>query len=339
MPEVVPQAQAAPAAPVAPEKPVSIRDTVKAAFEKDAKAAPVVEAPKVESPKIEPPKVEAEPPKEPPKTEPPKAEPPKAEPEIKAHKMPVGWKAGADKWHQLDPVAKDFIARREKEVEQGIQRYAQAAQVGNMLMQEFMPYEAMLRSLGASPLDATRFLLTGYYKLRAGTPAERAQVIHALAAEAGVDLGSIQESPQVDPNFAALQEQIRQLQGYLQQQQRSSVTSEQSSIVSQIDAFAADPAHEHFETVRPMMAAILSSGQAKDLQGAYDLACWANPEIRASLVNQQFAQDAEKRKKQAEEAQRAAISINGAPPAPAVDSGDLSIRALVARGFANANRV
>jgi hypothetical protein len=340
-PQAAPAAAVVPATPAAtPAAPIDVRETVKAAFDKSAETV----AKQPDPPKPEVVADPAKPPVDP--TKPPEAAAPDAaqaaEQKLRTDRIPPGWKGGAAGWHALPPDAKTFIADRERQYNQGIQRYAEGAKFAGEMVAEFQPYEALLRSVGATPQMATRFLLDKYYTIKAGTAQQKAQLIAELAQDAGVDLSKIAqgEVPQVDPTVAALQEQVRQLTGWIQGQHQQSQNAEQSEINRAIDTFAADPAHEHFEAVRPHMAALLQGGRAKDLKDAYDQACWANPEVRASLLNQHQAQDAEKRKKQAEQSQAANVSLTGAPPAATVaDAGDLSVRALVAKQFAKAGRI
>jgi hypothetical protein len=250
----------------------------------------------------------------------------------------VGWKGGAESWHKLDASAKTYIVERNKQFEQGIQRHAQAAGFANEMAREFQPYEAMLRGMQATPQSATRYLLEKFHTLYNGTPGQKQQLVMEMAKTAGVDLSGIArgEVPQVDSNVEALSREVQALRAWANGTQQSAQNAEQQYIHSEIERFAADPKNEHFEVLRPTMAALLQGGQAKDLQDAYEKSKWMNPEVRASLVNQQFAQDAEKRKKQAEEAQRASVSLNAAPPAASVSGGSdpKSVRDLIASGFA-----
>jgi hypothetical protein len=340
-PQAAPAAAAVPATPAAtPAAPIDVRETVKAAFDKSAETiAKQPDAPK--------PEVVADDPAKPPVEQKPEAAAPEAaaqaaEQKLRTDRIPPGWKGGAAGWHALPPDAKTFIADRERQYNQGIQRYAEGAKFAGEMVAEFQPYEALLRSVGATPQMATRFLLDKYYTIKAGTAQQKAQLIAEMAADAGVDLSKIAqgEVPQVDPTVAQLQEQVRQLTGWIQGQHQSAQTAEQQSINSAIDTFAADPAHEHFETLRPIMARLLQAGQASDLKDAYEQASYLHPDVRASLLNQRQAQDAEKRKKQAEQSQAANVSLTGAPPAATVaDAGDLSVRALVAKQFAKAGRI
>ncbi len=61
--------------------------------------------------------------------------------------------------------------------------------------------------------------------------------------------------------------------------------------------------HPHFDKVRVAMGALMSSGQAKDLQDAYDRAVMVDPEIRESIFAERVK--AELAKKDAENAEKA----------------------------------
>lgn len=258
--------------------------------------------------------------------------------ELKARtdRIPVGWKAGAAAWHAQAPEVKQYVADTIRNASQKIEQQAPAVQFANAIGGLFQPYEGLLRARGANPVQTTEYLLNGYVQLLHGTPQQKYEIITNLCQEAGIDLASIQagDVPKVDPELAALRQQVQHLSGTLQQQQYSAQTAEQAQLQSELQAFESDPAHEFFQQVRGPMGALLLSRQAKDLQDAYDQACWANPEIRNSLVNKRLAQETEKRKKEAEEAQRAAVSLKGAPTSiSAAGLGDMDLRASLEHQF------
>jgi len=91
-----------------------------------------------------------------------------------------------------------------------------------------------------------------------------------------------------------LEQQIQRNQQSVQQQHEQALNSE-------IAQFAAEPNHEHFETVKLHMASLLQGGQAKTLQDAYEQAIYANPTTRSTVLQQQVtaAQEEAKRKAQA----------------------------------------
>ena len=97
--------------------------------------------------------------------------------------------------------------------------------------------------------------------------------------------------------------------------------------MSEIEAFRANPANTHFESVKDDMAALLSAGQATSLQDAYDKAVWMRPDIRQTLVHQQTA-NAQKQQAAAQRRQRAqsaAGSVKGSAPSKTTTAhhGDL----------------
>jgi hypothetical protein len=67
------------------------------------------------------------------------------------------------------------------------------------------------------------------------------------------------------------------------------------------------------------MATLLSSGQAADLQEAYDQACWADPAVRPLILTDQQraaqAKAADEARAKAWAARRASGSVTGAPGA------------------------
>lgn len=266
-------------------------------------------------------------------------------PEAKARldRIPVGWRGGAASWHALPVEAKQYIVDRNSNIDRAMQQNAPAVQFAQSIHSVFAPYEGLLRSRGADPVGTARYLMDGYAQLLFGTPQQKHQILTSLANEAGVDLGQVQAGapPQADPEVAALRQQLAHLAGVVTQQQTAAQTAEQQALTSEIDAFANDPQHPHFQRVRGPMAAILMAKQAQGLQDAYDKACWADPEIRASLMAQHEAQALEKRKKEAEAAKRAAVSVTGSPSGTATAGlGELSLRgALEQQFFGSAGRV
>lgn len=334
------------AATAAPEVQDDLGSTIRAAFDKQTEAAPAPEAPvaKVaEAPAVTPAPdkaPEAKPVEKTPAeaaaaavqgTEP-TLTPEQKEAKARTDQIPIGWKGGAAAWHAQAPEVKQYVADTIRNASMKIEQQAPAVKFANEVANVFRPHEGFLRAHNATPVAAAQYLMDGYVMLKTGSPAQRAQVIQNLAAEAGVDLASIQagDVPKVDPEVQRLRDELQQVTSFLQNQQHTAKSAEEAQLASELQTFQNDPAHEHFETVRGDMGALMLSGQAKDLQDAYDKACWANPEIRSSLVNKQIAQESERRKKEAEAAQRAAVSITGAPTGAGPSNlGDMDLRQAI----------
>lgn len=158
--------------------------------------------------------------------------------------------------------------------------------------------------------------LVAFHELSLTKPLE---LIHHIARTRGIDLSAAfggQPQPgttqQGQPDIQAIIAQT--VQQHLQPFQAQIEQRENQSTIQTVEAFRADPAHPYFEDVRPFMAALLKSGQAKDLQDAYDKATWADPSIRTALQQRQSEEAANNRKAEVEKARRAsAASLTGSP--------------------------
>jgi hypothetical protein len=120
--------------------------------------------------------------------------------------------------------------------------------------------------------------------------------------------GTPQGAPAPTADIAQLvRQELQPLLGQFEQQRTNQV-------LSQIEAFRADPAHPYFNDVAPQMEQLLKAGAAKDLNEAYDQAIWANPTIRAQL---QAAAAEEAKRNQAAEVEKArkaaSASLRGSP--------------------------
>lgn len=251
---------------------------------------------------------------------------------------PATWSAGAKAiYASLPEVARKEIAKRETDYARGIQQYAERAKIADSFMREAQPYEAMLRNEGSNPVAALSSFLKQSYTLRTATPQERGRLIMETAQKFGADLspylgqqaeqpaGQTQDLSQVQalvqqlvaPHLQKIQ-QWENSQATAQQQQEQQMEQE---ISSQITAFQSatnedgSPKHLYFENVRPLMSAFFANGQAKDLEQAYDMACFANPEVRAALIADQHraadAQRLEEAKRKTGQARSASFNPTG----------------------------
>jgi len=163
-------------------------------------------------------------------------------------------------------------------------------------------------------------LLEADNTLRYGNPEQKAHALASLAYQYGIDIGQVQATPVPDQQVYALQSEIQQLKGVVDNFYRTQQQREQSTLNSEIAKFA--EGREHFEQVREDMAALLQAGRAKDLSDAYDQAIWANPQIRTALLAKQQAEaaakvDAERKAKDARKANAVNVTRRGSVPASA----------------------
>lgn len=234
------------------------------------------------------------------------ADPLKDKPEERspAFEPPKGWSADAKaKWSALDPSIQAEIAKREQDMDTGGQRWSEEKR---RYEETLSPMRDFARMNGINEQEAiTRFLNAD--RFLSSNPVE---AIKWLAQSYGVDLENMTatQRPQQDPMVAQLRQELSTIRETLTQR-------EVSEVQSQIDAFAKAPGHEHFSEAKTLMGHLINSGQAADMQEAYEKAIWAIPTIREKLIAAQTAEAQAKARAQSQvdKAKRGAISVNGSP--------------------------
>ena len=148
-----------------------------------------------------------------------------------------------------------------------------------------------------------------------------------FAQQRGINLAQMVGQPQAqgyepaqapDPVMQRMHHLEGMVQNFVQQQQQGT----QAQTLTQIESFASDPAHPYFNDVRQDMGVLIQAGRAKDMQQAYDMAVWAHPEIRQTLIDGQIQQKSAQQSHVAQQAQAAAISISGSPQGAKIASDE-----------------
>lgn len=276
-------AEIEPSTPEVEEKPAKVRD-------EKGKFAPKVEA--ETTPEVAP------------------IEPVAETPEAPEFTAPNTWKKGAaEKLRSADPEIRAEVERREADFHKGIEGYKQKAQFADTIQRAVEPHLQTLQSLGVSADQAFSQLLQADSMLRYSPPEQRAAHFVELARSYGVDLNQVTNMPESDQRLYMLQSENQRLKQ--EQQNRETQAKQQADMAlnSDIQAFATDPNHSHFESVKGHMAALLQAGQAQDLASAYEQAVWANPQTRAALIAQQQT-EARAKANQAAQAAKQAASVN-----------------------------
>jgi len=232
------------------------------------------------------------------------ATPPAEQPTTKP--LPATW--SADKralLEKADPALRDYITLREDQMREGVAKLKTEyeGKLGMLapIAQALRPVEARLKVNNIHPAQYVANLAAADEALRTNPM----QAIQEVARMYGIDLGQLQTGAQqaqayVDPNQAALQQRLGQLESYLQQQQRMQNEAESSQLAARIEAFKNDPKSVHFETVKPHMAKLIRAGLATDLPDAYEQAVKLHPEVYAQVTQAQRAQEEAARKQEAE---------------------------------------
>lgn len=248
-------------------------------------------------------------------------------------------------WETAPPeLLTDFI-RRDEDYEKAVRPLSQAKAQLDEILNEFKPYEMLLKSEGATPRTAIAPLLQTAAIFRTGTPAQKAGAAAQILRQFGIPLDHVQQilsgeglPPQaalpqqtLDPQVQQLAQQVQQLTAFQQQ-------DHERRAMAEISKFAADPAHAHFQAVADRMLVLLQTpallGENADtlpeqekLKRAYDMAVRLDP-----ALSQQPAIPAAPNVVAA--AKQAAVQVKGAPasaPAPQVNVKDR--RALIRNAF------
>ena len=216
------------------------------------------------------------------------------QPEIKA---PSSWKAEAkqayikaERGEALTPQEIKILTaeanRRESDFLKGIEEFKGHAHRARAFEQAIAPYAQNIQQTGLDAPKAIERLLHADHTLRHSDPITKAQYLHQLAREYGVDLNQAQQQPTLDPQTQFLMNQLQELRNNQQVWQNHLQQQEQTQANQQLAQFAtADK--EHFDAVRNDMADLLESGKAQSLQDAYDMAIWMRPDIRQTLIERQ----------------------------------------------------
>lgn len=266
--------------------------------------------------------------------------------------MPKSYKLELQKhWDALPPEFAAAVHQRELDSEKGIEPLKGKARIADELLNEFKPYEELLRKEGGTPTTAIRNLLTTASIFRTGTQLQKVQQVVGIMQSFGIPLEHIQQvlsgqaPPQtaLDPHINQLTQQVNELKQNWTLAQQQQAERENAAYKSQIDKFAADPEHPHFESVRQQMSSLMNSGsidgagemtEAQLLQAAYEIAVYANPTLRAQETARQQAKTQSQAQVQKSKAAGVLLS-GGAPPSgptPPVNPNDR--RALIRNALA-----
>ncbi|QKK24658.1 hypothetical protein [Rhizobium hidalgonense] len=234
------------------------------------------------------------------------------QPAVGGSRVPPGWSAEAKaQFTSLPGEVQAAIAKREQEVDNGfrvLQDYRG--------LEEFTP---LIRQAGMTHADVMRRAID-WEKALIRDPVNT--VLH-VAKVAGVNLHALvngQTGETLQRNAQQIQPQPRSInvEATVEHVLRKRDTE------TQVDAFLSDPANAHAEDVLDDMVALINAGRASSLQDAYDAACWMRPDIRRQLISQTAQpvhQHQAQRAAAADQARRASRSISGSSaPGPTRDA-------------------
>jgi len=232
---------------------------------------------------------------------------PSATPPVTTTPTPVGrqvpksWpKEMHEHWGKLDPKMQDYTELREKQMLDGLEQYKTDAQMAKQFQSVIQPFQPILQAQGLNAPQAVQYLLNAHQRLTQGAPESRQAAYDELGRSLG--LGSRPTAPAaepspVDPALQALQQQMAQIQSGLTAQQQKEYQAAQARTSQEVEAFASDPAHPHFNEIADDIVLLLKTGLS--LQESYDKAMWANPLTREMNLQARLTSETEKQKENA----------------------------------------
>ena len=241
-------------------------------------------------------------------------------PATELKKAPTSWRKEAqEKFATLPPDIQDEVLKREQDIHKGVESYKEYASKGQTFERLTSPYLATINQLGATPEQATEHLFKTDHALRYGTPQQKIGIVQNIFRDYNISpqdvFDSFQNQPQVDPNVAALYQEINGLKAQQNNWLQSQQQRESDSLLQEVNTFS--QGKEHIGTVENEMIALLPSivsqfpniSYQDKLQKAYDMAVFANPTTRAAeLAKQQTVAKSEAQKKA--QAAKQASSVN-----------------------------
>ena len=259
-------------------------------------------------------------------------------PELEAISAPKHWpKEEQEIFNAWDANVQHQVMDRYKAMEGDYTKKTQALakykKRNESLDEIYGPFRDDFQRAGMDEVAATRQLLAAHKYLRE----DPQQALKWLAQSYGVDLKAVNDDTAIedeyaDPQMKAMQQQIAQLQGTITNQQQQAQNMQKQEVQAMIDNFqtAKDAdgnlKHPHFDVVQNQMSGLISSGVAKDIESAYDMAVYANPETRAKVLEEKVKNETKQEVKaeavqKAKKQQRVNVKGSGTPSNSGIPSG------------------
>lgn len=220
---------------------------------------------------------------------------------------PVSWTAEQKaKWASLPPDTQAYIAQRDKESFEAISRAGNQIKAFEPIGKVIEQFTHVFQKNGLQPHEGIARMMAVNEMLEANPET----AIREIAKAYGVNLSG-ETAPNASPEnarVADLEAKLAKVESHLTAQQRQQLQAENNALAREIADFAKDK--PHFESVRKVMAGLMSSGAAETMQDAYDKAIHADPTIRQSLQVEE--QKAAEEKRKAEEAKRVSAAKKAA---------------------------
>lgn len=252
-------------------------------------------------------------------------------------KAPLSWKKEhGEGWNTLPEKVQEYIHQRESEMKAGVEPLKSKAQQADEMNAVFEPYMNTIRGLNLTPPQVMKGFLEADNILRNGQPQQKVQYLAQLAQHYGINIQQAAGlAPQTasGPDFHSILNQINSLRGEFMSERQMREQQENQLLLSDIEKFA--QSHEHFETVKPAMIALLNSGQAQDLNEAYKKAIRLDDSLYQSELDAARQAEISKKDEAAKKARSAAVSVRSSTPGTNTTPKAQTRREMLEQSFSN----
>ena len=256
---------------------------------------------------------------------------------------PSSWKRDYHEvWQTADPRLQEYAYKREEEMRAGIEPLRSKAQFADQMNEAIQPYMNTIQGLGIDAPRAVKALMEADHMLRNSPPDQKRAYLANLARAYGINLGEVDSYSQgapVDPNYYALQNELNNIRGEINNQKQQQEQAENQSLLGEINNFASNA--EYFEEARPVMIQLLQSGVAGTLEEAYEKAIRLNDDIftrtQQSSQAEAAAQKSSSANRAAKAAKAAAVSVKSSTPGTKTTTKAQDRRSMLLEQFDSVN--
>jgi hypothetical protein len=253
---------------------------------------------------------------------------------------PSSWTPAArEDWAKIPEHLQKEITRREEAQANGARQLHEQYSHAKAFVERVK--EPMLEAIGQNgdPVQHVLSMMAVEKTLRTAPMPQKFNQLMAMADQFGIPLreiinASVGEEVLRSPQQAAIPDAVSRELAEIRQWREQ---SEQQVVDMEVNQYG--QSLEFFEDARHMMADYIEKGIATDLQQAYDMAIWANPQVREVLLARQgkTTQTSAVANRQAK-AVGASVKASGAVSVPSNDYDDSdSISDTLRKAMASAN--
>lgn len=250
---------------------------------------------------------------------------------------PASWKKEFhETWGKLPAEAQQYVARREDEMKAGVQPLLSKAQFADQVNKAIEPYQQTMRNMNIDAPTAIAGLMQADHVLRYAPMQQKVQYFAKLAQDYGIDLvsaiqgGQFTAPPAPDPAYQSLAQTLAQVNGQVERLTKAQQDAEEAQLRSEVDKFSKGA--EFFEVAKPSMIQLLQSGQALDLQSAYEQVIESEA-FKPLIEMARQAQSVKAKDRAAKVSRSAAVSVRSSAPGANTATKAQDRRSVLAEQF------